>query len=59
MRNESKKPIEQSASETADERPQSDASIEDLSPNPDKANDVRGGALPPSDVKVYAIPPQD
>ena len=49
-------------SSSADERgelAQRAEKIEDLSPTEGEANDVRGGILPPNELRVYAIPPQE
>ena len=61
---------ESRARETGDEQRQGTDAIEDLSPNDRRANDVRGGILPPDESRigilsptgtstVYVLPPND
>jgi len=58
MSNEKSKELDPTrASGTNDERTQSESTIEDLSPNDGEANNVRGGALPPEDLRLGVLPP--
>lgn len=71
MRHESSNRLDQDGvPDAAGEKTQSDETIDDLSPKDRDAADVRGGIIPPSDVRaslqppngqptVYALPPED
>lgn len=57
MRNERERGLDRSASETIGQPAQGESMIQDLTPNPREADDVRGGILPPSEVKLGVLPP--
>lgn len=57
MSNQEKQEFEPNRPSAGDEQKQDDPMIEDLAPLDRKANDVRGGILPPSDVRLTVLPP--
>ena len=58
MRNERDKELDQSTGAPAGRPTKAEATIEDLSPEIHEADEVRGGALPPNEVRLGITPPE-